>query len=254
MAKLIAIGNQKGGVAKTTTCLSLGACLAELRKSVLLIDLDPQANLTLSLGFQPGALRRTVSDAILHSATLVSISRETGVMGLDVAPANTGLAAVDKVLYRCRDYEGYLKEALQEMDRDLYDYVLIDCPPSFGPLTLNALTASELLIIPTQAEYYAERTLQNVFELLRLVRRRTNSRLRHRLLVTLYDRRNKICQTTLVQLRSTFPELLFDTIIEIDTKLRESPAVGQPITIYQPKTRGARQYRALAKELMRDEG
>jgi chromosome partitioning protein len=254
MAKLIAIGNQKGGVAKTTTCLSLGACLAELRKSVLLIDLDPQANLTLSLGMQPSSLRRTVSDAILHSATMVSVSRETSVLGLDIAPANTGLAAVDKVLYRCRDYERYLKRALQEMDSDLYDYVLIDCPPSFGPLTLNALTAAELLIIPTQAEYYAERTLQNVFELLRLVRERTNSSLRYRLLVTLYDRRNKICQITLTQLRSTFPQLLFETIIEIDTKLRESPTVGKPITVYQPKTRGAQQYRALAKELMRDEG
>ena len=152
MRKVIAIANQKGGVAKTTTCLSLGACLAELRRSVLLVDLDPQANLTLSLGIQPSSLRRTVGDAILHNATLVSISRETDVMGLDIAPANAGLAAVDKVLYRCREYELYLKEAVQQLGERLYDYVLIDCPPSFGPLTLNALSASELMIIPAQAE------------------------------------------------------------------------------------------------------
>lgn len=253
MGRVIAIANQKGGVAKTTTCLSLGACLAELRKSVLLVDLDPQANLTLSLSFHPSSLRRTVSDAILHNATLVSISRETNVMGLDIAPANTGLAAVDKALYRCREYEVYLKEAVQQLDQDLYDYVLLDCPPSFGPLTLNALTASELMIVPTQAEYYAARTLQNVFELVRLVRERTNPKLRYRLLVTLYDRRNKICQTMLAQMRSAFSQSLFETVIEIDTKLRESPTVGQPITLYRPNTRGAQQYRALAKELMRDE-
>ncbi len=253
MRRVIAIGNQKGGVAKTTTCLSLGACLAELRKSVLLVDLDPQANLTLSLGIQPNSLRRTVSDAILHNATLVSVSRETDVMGLDIAPANTGLAAVDKMLYRCRDYELYLKEAVHQLDEELYDYVLLDCPPSFGPLTLNALTVSELMIVPTQAEYYAARTLQNVFELVRLVRERTNSALRYRLLVTLYDRRNKICQTMLAQMRAAFSLTLFETVIEIDTKLRESPVVGQPITLYRPNTRGAQQYRALAKELLRDE-
>jgi chromosome partitioning protein len=253
MRRVIAIGNQKGGVAKTTTSLSLGACLAELRKSVLLVDLDPQANLTLSLGIQPSSLRRTVGDAILHNATLVSVSRETDVMGLDIAPANTGLAAVDKVLYRLRDYELYLKEAVQQLDEGLYDYVLLDCPPSFGPLTLNALTVADLMIVPTQAEYYAARTLQNVFELVRLVRERTNSALRYRLLVTLYDRRNKICQTMLAQMRAAFSETLFETVIEIDTKLRESPVVGQPITLYRSKTRGARQYRALAKELLRDE-
>ena len=253
MRRVIAICNQKGGVAKTTTCLSLGACLAELQKSVLLVDLDPQANLTLSLGIEPSALRRTVSDAILHNATLVSVSRETDVTSLDVAPANTGLAAVDKVLYRCRDYELYLKEAVQQLDEQLYDYVLLDCPPSFGPLTLNALTACGLMIVPTQAEYYAARTLHNVFELVRLVRERTNPTLRYRLLVTLYDRRNKICQTMLAQMRAAFSKSLFETIIEIDTKLRESPVVGQPITLYRPKTRGAQQYRALAKELLRDE-
>ena len=253
MQQVIAIGNQKGGVAKTTTCLSLGACLAELRKSVLLVDLDPQANLTLSLGLQPNSLRRTVSDAILHNTTLVSVSRETDVPGLDIAPASTGLAAVDKALYRCRDYEHYLREAVRQLDPELYDYVLLDCPPSFGPLTLNALTVAELMIVPTQAEYYAARTLQNVFELIRLVRERTNPALRYRLLVTLYDRRNKICQTTLAEMRAAFSRLLFTTVIEVDTKLRESPVVGQPITVYRPNTRGAQQYRALAKELLRDE-
>jgi chromosome partitioning protein len=252
MGQVIAVGNQKGGVAKTTTCLSLGACLAEMGRSVLVIDLDPQANLTLSLGLQPESLRRTVTDAILHNTSLVSVSRETGVMGLDLVPANTGLAAIDKVLYRCQGYETYLKEALSEIDGELYDYVLIDCPPSFGPLTLNALTVATLMLIPTQAEYYSARTLQHVFELIRLVRQKTNQGLKYRILITMYDRRNRICERVLGQMRAAFSHVLYETIIEVDTKLRESPVVGKPITIYRPNTRGARQYRALAEELMRD--
>jgi chromosome partitioning protein len=253
MGQVIAVGNQKGGVAKTTTCLSLAACLAELDKSVLLIDLDPQANLTLSLGFQPESLRRTVTDAIIHNTTLVSVSRESKVMGLDIVPANTGLAAIDKVLYRCKGYEMYLKEAMADLDGDLYDYVVIDCPPSFGPLTLNALTVADLMIIPTQAEYYAARTLQHVFELIRLVRQKTNADLRYRILITMYDRRNKICERILGQMKTAFPHILYNTVIEIDTKLRESPVVGKPITLYRPNTRGARQYHELAEELMSDE-
>lgn len=253
MGQVIAVGNQKGGVAKTTTCLSLGACLAELGQSVLVIDLDPQANLTLSLGVQPESLRRTVTDAILHNTSLVSVSRETGVSGLDLVPANTALAAIDKVLYRCQGYETYLKEAMSELDGDLYDYVLLDCPPSFGPLTLNALTVATLMLIPTQAEYYAARTLQHVFELIRLVRQKTNDSLQYRILITMYDRRNRICERILGQMKTAFSHAIYDTIIEVDTKLRESPVVGKPITLYYPNTRGARQYRALAEELMRDE-
>jgi chromosome partitioning protein len=215
--------------------------------------LDPQANLTLSLGIEPQSLRRTVSDAILHNTTLVSVSRETQVMGLDIVPANMGLAAIDKVLYGCKGYESYLGETFEELDPDLYDYVVIDCAPTFGPLMLNALTVANLMIIPTQAEYYAARTLQHVFELIRLVRTKTNPGLTYRILVTMYDRRNKICQRVLGQMRTAFPHVLFDTVIEIDTKLRESPVVGKPITLYEPNTRGARQYRALAEELVEHE-
>jgi chromosome partitioning protein len=250
MARFIAIGNQKGGVAKTTTCLSLGACLAEKGKSTLLVDLDPQANLTLSLGYKPETLRRTISDAILNNATLISVSRETEIMGLDILPANPYLAAVDKVLYRCKSYETLLKRAAAGLDETLYDYVLIDCAPSFGPLTLNALTVADVVIIPTQAEYYAARSLQNMFELIKLVRQKTNARLRYRILITMYDRRNGICARILEQMKSRFPGILFETVIEVDTKLRESPIAGMPITLYRPGTRGAQQYRALAEELL----
>ncbi len=251
--RVIAFANQKGGVAKTTTCLSLGGCLAEMGKAVLLIDLDPQASLTLSLGIDPRSLRRTVADSILHNATLVSVSRETTVPGLEIVPAGPGLATIDKVLYRGQGYETYLKEALDVVRDELYDYVLIDCAPAFGPLTLNALTACDLLIVPVQAEYYSVRSLDNVFELIELTRQKTNPALRYRLLVTMFDRRNSICVKILERMRARFSHVLMETVIEVDTRLRESPIVSKPITLYKPDTRGAQQYRALAEELLRYE-
>jgi len=253
MTTTIAVNNQKGGVAKTTTCLSLGACLAELGQSVLLIDLDPQANLTLSLGLKPEELRRTVGDALLGNTSLVSVSRESPVLGLDLVPANPGLAVLDKVLYGQPGYELRLKQRLEAMGDGRYETLLIDCPPAFSTLTLNALTAADLLIIPVQPEYYAGPSLRHILQLVKLTRERTNPRLAYRVLVTMYDRRNKISQVVLDQMRGEMNGAVFNTIIEVDTRLRESPASGQPITLYAPKTRGAQQYRALAQELMNKE-
>jgi chromosome partitioning protein len=252
MAATIAISNQKGGVAKTTTCLSLGACLAEMGKSVLLIDLDPQAHLTLSLGIEPEEVRRGVDDAILGNASLLSVSRESGIPGLDIVPAHQELAVLNKILYKRTGYEFRLKNALNAMGNGLYDLVLIDCPPAPNILTLNALTAANLLIIPMQCEYYAAHSLRQTINLVELVRKRTNSRLLYRVLVTMYDRRNRICGIIHDQMKRGLKRILFDVVIEVDTKLRESPTVGQPVTLYAPNTRGAEQYRALAKELMND--
>jgi chromosome partitioning protein len=253
MATTIAISNQKGGVAKTTTCLSLGACLAEMGQGVLLIDLDPQANLTLSLGLRPVELRRTVGEALLGNTSLVSVSRESPVFDLDIVPANQELVVLDKILYGRQGYEFHLRNGLNAMGDGFYDMVLIDCPPSFGTLTLNALTAADLLIVPVQCEYYAAHSLRHIVELVQLVRKKANPRLLYRVLVTMYDRRNKICQVILDQMQRGLSKVLFKTIIEVDTKLRESPVFGQPITLYAPETRGAQQYRALAKELMNHE-
>jgi chromosome partitioning protein len=250
MASTIAISNHKGGVAKTTTCLSLGASLAEMGHTVLLVDLDPQAHLTLSTGLKPKDLRHTVDEALLGNASLVSVSRETDVFGMDIVPANRGLALVDKVLYGRKGYEFHLKNQLQALEDGFYDVAVIDCPPSFGTLTLNALTAADLLVIPVQCEYYAAYSLRQIIELAQLVRQKTNPQLAYRVLATMYDRRNKICELVLEQMQNGLKKTLFDTVIEVDTKLRESPAFGQPITLYAPNTRGARQYRALAKELM----
>jgi chromosome partitioning protein len=250
MTTTIAISNQKGGVAKTTTCLSLGACLAELGQTVLLIDIDPQASLTLSLGIKPEEVRRSVEDALLGNASLISVSRESSVFGLDIVPAGRRLVVIDKILYGRADYESYLKNALAVLPPRVYDTVLIDCPPAFAALTLNALTAADSLIIPTQCEYYAARALRQVLELVKVVRGKTNPQLTYRVLVTMYDRRNTISHVIFEQLQQGLNGALFKTVIEIDTKLRESPVYGQPITSYAPDTRGAEQYRALAKELV----
>ena len=248
MTTTIAISNQKGGVAKTTTCLSLGACLAEIGHLVLLIDLDPQAHLTLSMGLRPENLRYTVEDVLLGGASLAGASRESPVFGLDIIPADQRLVTLDRVIDGRKRY-GFLKNSLDAMGDGFYDIVLIDCPPSFGTLTLNALTAADLLIIPVQCEYYAAHSLRQIVKVAKLVREKTNPRLSCRVLVTMYDRRNKICRLILEQTRKGLSKVLFRTIIEIDTKLKESPAFGQPITLYAPRTRGAQQYRALAQEL-----
>jgi chromosome partitioning protein len=250
MAVIIAIHNQKGGVAKTTTCLSLGAALAEMGRSVLLIDMDPQAHLTLSLGLQPDKMHRTIKDALLQKASLVSVSRESEIFGLDIIPADSSLSLIDKLLYGQKRYEFNLKERLAGLDANLYDFVLMDCPPYLGTLTLNALTAAQHLIIPSQSEYYASHSLRQITGLVKLVQKKTNPTLTFRVLITMYDRRNKISRIIREQMQNDLQNLLYETVIEVDTKLKESPVFGKPVTLYAPKTRGAEQYRELAKELL----
>lgn len=249
MTTVIAVANNKGGVAKTTTCLSLGSALAEQGRLVLLVDLDPQAHLTASLGIDVETLRSTVSDVLLGQNSIVAVSRETSVEGLDIVPANRELVVLDKVLYKRPGYEYRLKQGLERMRYELYDIILIDCPPAFGTLTLNALTAADLLVIPGQCEYYSVRSLHQVLGLVGVVRRKTNPRLNYRLLVTMFDVRNKIHRLILEHLHARFPDAIFQTMIQVDTRLRESPAFGLPVTKYAPRTRAARQYRALAQEL-----
>jgi len=249
MTAVVAVANHKGGVAKTTTCLSLGGALAEQGLQVLLVDLDPQAHLTLSLGLRPEELRHTVAEALLEQQSVVAVSRETAVAGLDLVPASGELVVLDKALYGRPGYEYRLRYALGRMPV-AYDFVLMDCPPSFGTLTLNALTAADMLIIPMQCEYYAWRSLRPMLELVTVVRQKTNPALRYRLLVTMYDVRSRIHRLILEQVRRFFPQATFRTMIQVDTRLRESPAYGLPVTQYAPRTRAAEQYRAVAQEIM----
>ena len=247
MRTVIAVGNQKGGVAKTTTTVSLGAALVERGLEVLAVDLDPQANLSLSLGVNAASLRHGVADILLGNSPVVSVSRETSVLGLDLLPANTGMHLVEKFLTVRHSYEYALRQALGQMEA--YDIVLCDCPPSVGAIPYTALTAADLLLIPTQCEYFSTHGLGAVLDLVTRVRERTNPSLSYRILATMFDRQNRVHRTVLEQLRGAFPAAVLETVIEIDTKLRESQVFGQPITRYAPNSQAALQYRALAEEL-----
>lgn len=251
--KVIAVGNQKGGVAKTTTVLSLGASLADMGYSVLLMDLDPQANLTLSLGLNPKSVRHSAIDTLLGNQSIAGVSQESSMFALDILPANHELIILDKVIAKTEAEQLRLKLKLEALGDDTYHYVIIDCPPSAGNLTFNAFSAADLLIIPVQCEFYAAHSLRQTVGLVQKVKASTNASLEYRVLITMYDMRNKISRVIRDQLKQGLHNLLFDTIIQVDTKLRESPAFGKPIELYAPKSRGALQYRSLAQEILNAE-
>lgn len=249
MAVIISVANEKGGVAKTTTALSLGAALVETGHKVLLIDLDAQANLTLALGIDPNKVQRSSGSILLESVMPSRISRETGIPGLDIIPANTEMTYTERYLPSHPGYETVLRKALQDPEID-YEFIIIDCPPFLGSVTMNALTASNLLIMPTQAEFFSVYALRDMMTLIRRVRSQTNPHLTYRLLITMFDRRNRVHRSLAEQLHTTFAAGLLTTIIETDTRLRESPIAGMPIIYHSPKTRSANQYRALAQEII----
>lgn len=253
MTHIIAVANEKGGVAKTTTSISLGGAFVEAGYEVLLVDLDPQANLSLGLSINPGNVRRSVADMLLNSASLISISRESNLPGMDVVPSNADMGMAERFLPVRQNYECILKNVfLSTQSLSSYDFVLLDCPPSLGAVTTNALTAAEIVVIPTQPEYFSAHGLRNLMAMIRRIRTQTNPDLAYYILITMMDRRNRIHRTLSEQLRLTFKDGLLDTVIEIDTKLRESTVAGMPITHYTPHSRSALQYRALAQELIQD--
>jgi chromosome partitioning protein len=250
MTKIIAISNEKGGVAKTTTTISLGASLVDLGYRVLLIDLDAQANLTLALGLEPGESENTSSNIMLDNAPLLSARRKTDVENLDLIPSDSRIETSEQFLPVRTNYTTILKRAIANASNLSYDYILFDCPPALGAITQNALTAADLLLIPTQAEYFSAYALRNMMTLVRRIREDSNPNLAYRILVTMLDNRNRTHRNIHDQLRSTFGEGVFNAVIEIDTKLRESSIAGLPISSYKPGARGATQYHILAQELI----
>lgn len=248
MAWIISIANEKGGVAKTTTTLSLGGAFAECGKKVLVIDLDPQANLSLSLGMEPADNHRSMINLILDKSPLSIAILPTQVPNLFLLPSNNEIGLAERLIPSRPGYEFFLRNMLADI-MDQFDLILIDCPPFLGAITMNALMASNLLILPTQAEYYSVYALRNMMGLIRQVRAKGNPELRYRLLVTMFDKRNRIHRTLAEHLQTTFANGVFSTIIEIDTRLRESPIAGMPIVYHAPKSRSAFQYRYLAQEI-----
>ena len=249
MSYIIAVSNEKGGVAKTTTTLSLGGALAEAGHKVLVMDLDPQANLTLALGVEPGYAVVTSSHILIESAPLMSARLGTEIENLDLIPSHASIESAEQFLPIRTHYTSGLKRAIDAASPLPYDYIIFDCPPFLGAITTNALSAADLLIIPTQAEYFSAYALRNMMGIIRRVRQESNPNLGYRIIITLLDRRNRTHRNIQEQLQNTFGEGLFKTVIEIDTKLRESPIAGLPITRYRPGARGSQQYRELAQEL-----
>lgn len=245
----LAIASVKGGVAKTTTTVSLGGALVERGFRVLLIDLDPQANLTLALGLRPTDQITSAADLMFNGSVPQETIHPTEVEGLDLIPANNSLQMVERALPIRPHFAETLRLALQKAALD-YQWVLLDCPPALGAITTNALVAAQMVVLPTQPEFFSAYALRNMLSLITQVRSKYNPHLAYKVLVTMLDRRNRIHRTVFAQMRRTFHQGMFHTVVEVDTRLRESAVAGRPVTHFNPSTRSARQYRALAEELL----
>jgi chromosome partitioning protein len=247
-----ALANQKGGVGKTTTAINMGACLAELGQHVLLVDVDPQANATSSLGIDRRTVEISTYDVMVRDVPLTEITRLTKYTRFDLAPSSAGLAGATVELVNLPRREYRLQQALEALDRQ-YDYVLIDCPPSLGILTVNGLTAAkDGVIIPVQCEYLALEGLSQLARTIELVHRALNPRLVLRgLVMTMYDTRTTLSRQVVEETRSHFQKRVFNTIIPRSVRLSEAPSYGEPITSYAPGSAGALAYEALAQELLK---
>lgn len=254
MAYIIAITNQKGGVGKTTTAINMSACLAECGKRTLLIDLDPQGNATSGLGIDKTSLKKNLYDCLIEQAMMEDVVQPTMIKKLSLVPATMDVAGAAVELVTMKNREYILKESLQAYLRHMKrpcDYVVIDCPPSLGLLTLNALAAADYVLIPVQCEFYALEGLAQLMQTVEMVRNSMNEKLRLLgLLMTMYDGRTNLSIQVTEEVKKYFSGHVFRTIIPRNVRLGEAPSHGEPITVYDPHSRGAEVYAKLAKEVI----
>ncbi len=249
MAIVLAVVNQKGGVGKSTTALNLSAALARKGRRVLLVDLDPQGNATSGLGIPKDRLRASVYEVLLRHLPLRAVVLPTAVEGLEVAPSTVELAGAEVELAGAEDRETRLREALEEV-QERYDLIVVDCPPSLGLLTVNALAAADRALLPIQCEYYALEGLSLLLRTLDLVRNALNPGLRiGGVVLTMYDSRTNLSEQVAREVRAFFGQEVFRTVIPRTVRLAEAPSHGQPIFLYDPQSRGALAYEALAEEV-----
>lgn len=252
MVKVIAITNQKGGVGKTTTSVNLSACLAELGKKVLLIDTDPQGNATSGFGCDKASIRHSIYEVLINNVPMEEAIVPTKLDNLKLLPATIRLAGAEVELVSMMSRETKLKRALETIKHQ-FDYVIIDCPPSLGLLTVNSLTAANAIIVPVQCEYYALEGLSQLMNTVELVKNNLNPTLKlDGVVLTMFDARTNLSIQVVDEVKKHFRQKVFQTIIPRSVRLSEAPSYGEPIITYDPKSRGAQVYFDLAKEVIGD--
>lgn len=253
MGKVFAITNQKGGVGKTTTAVNLGSCLAVLGKKVLILDNDPQGNATSGLGIEKNSIKQCIYDVLISEVPIEEVILPTQVTNLFAVPAALRLAGAENELVGMMARDQRLRRSIEPIRYD-YDYILIDCPPSLGNLTINALAAADAVIIPIQCEYYALEGLSQLMQTLQLVQKFFNATLEiEGVVLTMYDHRTNLSQQVAEEVRNYFKEKVYQSIIPRNIRLSEAPSHGVPINLYDEKSKGAEAYLALAKEVIAHE-
>jgi chromosome partitioning protein len=250
MTRAISIANQKGGVGKTTTAINLSAALAARGKSILVVDLDPQGNASTGLGIERSERSKTIYDVLLGEATVAEVARRTAIEGLSLVPATMDLSSADAELMQSSRRVMRLRNGLRRETLP-YDFIFIDCPPSLNLLTVNALVASDAVLVPLQAEFYALEGLSQLLLSVREVRETANADLRiEGIVLTMFDRRNNLCLQVDEDARANLGDLVYETRIPRNVRLSEAPSYALPILQYDPTSRGAIAYRALASEML----
>lgn len=253
MVKVIAVANQKGGVGKTTTSVNLAACLAALDRKVLLIDSDPQGNATSGYGVDRRDLKNCIYDTIINEVPMQDVIIASKYKNLDILPANIQLAGAEIELVSLMNREGRLKKALERVKHN-YDYVIIDCPPSLGLLTVNGLTAASSVLIPIQCEFYALEGVTMLMNTIQLVQRNLNPALKlEGIVMTMFDSRTNLSQDVVGEVQKYFKSKVYKTVIPRNVRLSEAPSHGEPVLYYDSKSKGAQVYMDLAREVIDNE-
>ena len=251
MGKIISVANQKGGVGKTTTSINLSTLIAKKGKKVLMIDADPQGNASSGVGIDRDDIELSIYDILIEEVEFKDVVKKTNVKNLDICPSNINLAGAEVELVSVMSREHRLKEKLDKI-KDNYDFIIIDCPPSLGLITLNAFTASDSVLIPVQCEYYALEGLGQLLNTINLVKKHLNKNLEiEGALLTMYDARTNLSNQVVKEVKNYFNDKVYKNVIPRNVKLSEAPSYGMPISIYDPRSKGAKSYEKFVKEFLK---